>query len=79
MDSRTGKRLLHRALVLGALLLMMTGRQLCFLVFLDALLIPTPCYSGFTFSSYLYSKVELIPVYLESQVRMWPLPCSPIR
>ncbi|KAL1786187.1 exostosin-2 isoform X1 [Sigmodon hispidus] len=34
----------------------------------DGLLIPTPCYSGFAFTSYLYSKVELIPVYLESQV-----------
>ncbi|CAO2579789.1 1-aminocyclopropane-1-carboxylate synthase-like protein 1 [Lemmus lemmus] len=34
----------------------------------DAFLIPTPCYSGFAFSSCLYSKVELIPVYLESQV-----------
>ncbi|KAK7828963.1 hypothetical protein U0070_002193 [Myodes glareolus] len=33
----------------------------------DAFLIPTPCYSGFAFSSCLYSKVELIPVYLESQ------------
>ncbi|XP_028634439.1 probable inactive 1-aminocyclopropane-1-carboxylate synthase-like protein 2 [Grammomys surdaster] len=34
----------------------------------DALLIPTPCYSSFPFSSYFYSKVELVPVYLESQV-----------
>ncbi|XP_075819782.1 putative inactive 1-aminocyclopropane-1-carboxylate synthase-like protein 2 [Microtus pennsylvanicus] len=33
----------------------------------DAFLIPTPCYGGFAFSSCLYSKVELIPVYLESQ------------
>nr|XP_021482917.1 probable inactive 1-aminocyclopropane-1-carboxylate synthase-like protein 2 [Meriones unguiculatus] len=33
----------------------------------DAFLIPTPCHCGFAFSSYLYSKVELIPVYLESQ------------
>ncbi|XP_011237947.1 probable inactive 1-aminocyclopropane-1-carboxylate synthase-like protein 2 isoform X1 [Mus musculus] len=34
----------------------------------DALLIPTPCYNGFVFSSHLYSKIELIPVHLESQV-----------
>ncbi|KAH0499946.1 putative inactive 1-aminocyclopropane-1-carboxylate synthase-like protein 2 [Microtus ochrogaster] len=33
----------------------------------DVFLIPTPCYGGFAFSSCLYSKVELIPVYLESQ------------
>lgn len=63
-------------LVLETLLISLTGRQLCLLVLLDALLIPTPCPCGFAFSSYLYSKVELIPVYLESQVRRWLLSCS---
>lgn len=62
--------------VLGASLLILTARQLGPLVLLDAFLIPTPCYSGFAFSSCLYSKVELIPVYLESQVRMGSLSCS---
>ena len=62
--------------VLGASLLILTARQLCPLVLLDAFLIPTPCYNGFAFSSCLYSKVELIPVYLESQVRMGSLSCS---
>lgn len=64
------------ALVLGTSLLILTVRQLCPPVLLDAFLFPTPCYSGFAFSSCLYSKVELIPIYLESQVRMGPLPCS---
>ncbi|XP_004585651.4 probable inactive 1-aminocyclopropane-1-carboxylate synthase-like protein 2 [Ochotona princeps] len=34
----------------------------------DAFLIPTPFYGGFIFSSYLYAKVELIGVHLESEI-----------
>ncbi|XP_011917725.1 PREDICTED: probable inactive 1-aminocyclopropane-1-carboxylate synthase-like protein 2 [Cercocebus atys] len=34
----------------------------------EAFLVPAPFYGGFAFSSRLYAKVELIPVYLESEV-----------
>ncbi|KAM4846300.1 putative inactive 1-aminocyclopropane-1-carboxylate synthase-like protein 2 [Thomomys bottae] len=33
----------------------------------EAFLVPIAFYGGFTFSSHLYAKVELIPVYLESK------------
>ncbi|XP_042527050.1 probable inactive 1-aminocyclopropane-1-carboxylate synthase-like protein 2 [Dipodomys spectabilis] len=34
----------------------------------EAFLVPVPFYGGFTFSSHLFAKVELIPVYLETKV-----------
>ncbi|XP_045412639.1 probable inactive 1-aminocyclopropane-1-carboxylate synthase-like protein 2 [Lemur catta] len=34
----------------------------------EAFLVPTPFYGGFAFSSRLYAKVELVPVYLESEI-----------
>nr|KAF6385808.1 hypothetical protein mMyoMyo1_000188 [Myotis myotis] len=34
----------------------------------DAFLIPTPLYSGFTLTSHLYSKVELIHIHLQSKM-----------
>ncbi|XP_062951850.1 probable inactive 1-aminocyclopropane-1-carboxylate synthase-like protein 2 [Cynocephalus volans] len=34
----------------------------------EAFLVPTPFYGGFTFTSRLYAKVELIPVHLESEI-----------
>lgn len=34
----------------------------------DAFLIPTPFYGDFIFSSYVYAKVELICVHLESEI-----------
>jgi hypothetical protein len=43
----------------------------------EAFLVPTPFCGGFVFTSSLYAKVELIFVYLESEVRMGPFPAQP--